>query len=198
MKTLIQSTLVFALIIGFSTVADAQSEEKAESVTSKDLKAPSCGCCDGDAASPLIHALDIDKDGVITALEIQNAVSSLKALDANGDGHLTRQEFHAEVPKTTTKAKTNKRKFQTGMTMEHYVQTIYAKYDKNNNNIIEKSEMSRNMLVMLPFLDIDKDEKLDEAELMNMNTTAFNYQPGTVGKQQEGKVRKTRTRRARK
>lgn len=196
MKTLIQSTLTFAVIFGLSTMATAQTE-KAKSVASKDLKTPSCSCCTGDAASPLIHALDIDKDGVITALEIKNAVSSLKALDSDGDGHLSRDEFHSETSKTET-LKSGKRKFQTGMTMEHYVQTVYAKYDKNNNNIIERTEMSRSMLVMLPFLDINKDQKLDEAELMNMNTTAFNYQPNPVGKQTDGKVRENRTRRVRK
>lgn len=196
MKTLIQSTFIFALAVGFSLTANAQTVKKTESVSSKDLKAPSCGCCVGGSSSPLIHALDIDKDGIITALEIKNAASSLKALDADGDGHLTRKEFHTDKPESAPE-KSGYRKFQSGMTMEHYVQTIYAKYDKNKNNVIEKSEMSRNILVMLPFLDIDKDEKLNEAELMNMNTTAFNYRPDAV-EQQKGKTRGTRTRRKQK
>lgn len=198
MKTLIQSTLVVIAIFGFSTFANAETEEAKKSVASKDLKTPSCSCCEGEVSSPLIHALDIDKDGVITALEIKNAAASLKALDADGDGHLTRSEFHAEASTTEKPAakstKSNKRKFQTGMTMEHYVQTIYAKYDKNNNNIIEKSEMTRNLLVMLPFLDLDKNESLNEAELMNMNNTSFNYRPGQVGKTQKDKVRENRKR----
>ena len=43
--------------------------------------------------SPLMTALDTDKDGSLSADEIANASESLKKLDKNGDGQLTPEEY---------------------------------------------------------------------------------------------------------
>ena len=42
---------------------------------------------------PLMLALDADKDGEISADEIENAVAALKKLDNDGNGKLTRDEL---------------------------------------------------------------------------------------------------------
>ena len=42
---------------------------------------------------PIVAALDKDKDGEISAGEIEDAVAALKTLDKNEDGKLTRDEF---------------------------------------------------------------------------------------------------------
>ncbi len=42
---------------------------------------------------PLVEALDLDKDGKISADEIKQATESLKKLDKNKDGMLTREEM---------------------------------------------------------------------------------------------------------
>jgi Ca2+-binding EF-hand superfamily protein len=47
---------------------------------------------------PIIAALDIDKDGVISASEIEGAVAALKSLDKNSDGDLTMEELRPEPP----------------------------------------------------------------------------------------------------
>jgi len=47
---------------------------------------------------PLVAALDTDTNGVISAEEIANAPASLKALDKNGDGQLTRDELFPKPP----------------------------------------------------------------------------------------------------
>lgn len=47
---------------------------------------------------PLIAALDANKDRVIDADEIANAAEALKALDKNGDGKLTVEEFAPPRP----------------------------------------------------------------------------------------------------
>lgn len=46
----------------------------------------------------VIGALDANHDGVIDADEIANASTALKALDKNGDGKLTRDEFIGKRP----------------------------------------------------------------------------------------------------
>jgi Ca2+-binding EF-hand superfamily protein len=46
--------------------------------------------------SPVIAALDTDKDGTISAEEIEKAVASLKTLDKNNDGKLTPEELRPQ------------------------------------------------------------------------------------------------------
>jgi hypothetical protein len=45
------------------------------------------------APSPLLHVLDTDDDGIISAAEIDNSPDSLAKLDKNKDGKLTKEEF---------------------------------------------------------------------------------------------------------
>ena len=47
---------------------------------------------------PLMTALDADRDGEISAKEIENAVEALKKLDKDGDGTLSREELRPEFP----------------------------------------------------------------------------------------------------
>ena len=47
---------------------------------------------------PLIMALDIDRDGELSADEITLATESLLTLDADGNGRLTRDELHPHGP----------------------------------------------------------------------------------------------------
>jgi hypothetical protein len=47
---------------------------------------------------PVITALDLNRDGVISADEIAKAVESLKTLDKNGDGQLTPDELRPPRP----------------------------------------------------------------------------------------------------
>lgn len=48
--------------------------------------------------NPVIVALDADKDGVISAKEIENAVAALKSLDKNNDGKLEGEEIQPPRP----------------------------------------------------------------------------------------------------
>jgi len=48
--------------------------------------------------SPVIAALDANKDGKIDANEIANASNALKTLDKNNDGELTPDEFAGPPP----------------------------------------------------------------------------------------------------
>lgn len=48
--------------------------------------------------SPLMEALDTNRDGVIDADELKNASASLLKLDKNGDGKLTQDELRPSRP----------------------------------------------------------------------------------------------------
>ena len=47
---------------------------------------------------PLLALLDEDRDGIISAAEIQNAPAALQKLDSNGDGELTQDELRPPRP----------------------------------------------------------------------------------------------------
>ncbi len=47
---------------------------------------------------PVLAALDADKNGEISAEEIDNAAAALKKLDKNGDGKLTEDELRPNFP----------------------------------------------------------------------------------------------------
>lgn len=47
---------------------------------------------------PLVAALDADKDGTISADELEVSTESLKQLDKNGDGELSPEEIHPHGP----------------------------------------------------------------------------------------------------
>jgi hypothetical protein len=51
------------------------------------------------ANMPALDALDLNKDGVVDADEIAKARESLKALDKNGDGKLTPDEYRGTFPR---------------------------------------------------------------------------------------------------
>jgi len=43
--------------------------------------------------NPILAVLDTNRDGTLSAAEMQNAVSALQKLDKNGDGNLTQEEL---------------------------------------------------------------------------------------------------------
>ena len=47
----------------------------------------------GGAFDPLLRALDRDRDGAVSAAEIDSAPDALRSLDANQDGQLSNDEF---------------------------------------------------------------------------------------------------------
>lgn len=66
---------------------------------------PGRGGPEGDRRPPhpplpnkLVRALDSDRDGVISASELKDAVAALQKLDENGDGELTADEFELPPP----------------------------------------------------------------------------------------------------
>lgn len=52
----------------------------------------------GPPTSPIVEALDVDKDGVISSSELDNATAALKTLDKNADGQLSDEEVRPPHP----------------------------------------------------------------------------------------------------
>ena len=52
----------------------------------------------GGPNTPVLNALDLNKDGVLDAEEMRKAAESLKTLDKNGDGKLTPDEYRGGPP----------------------------------------------------------------------------------------------------
>lgn len=123
----------------------------------------SSGCCSVEN-SPVILALDLDKDGVISALEIKNAVSSLTALDSDGDGKLSSGEIHAKSNFSQVNAPVTS-KLQLGVTTDYYIERMMFQFDENNNNQLERSEMPESMISVLDRIDTNQDDVMTEEEL---------------------------------
>jgi hypothetical protein len=79
---IIHTFFASALAIGaLSTVANAQEPPRGDRPPGR------------PPMSPVVAALDANKDGEIDATEIANAAAALKALDKNGDGKLSGDEI---------------------------------------------------------------------------------------------------------
>jgi Ca2+-binding EF-hand superfamily protein len=160
-------------LVCFSTIAVAQTDSELSKKIVKGDNA-GCGCCTSSEAqttSPIILALDLDKDGQISAAELKNATQSLSALDSNSDGVISREEMHAtdkfaQVNKGEAK---NKSARQLGMTKRGFVRRMLQMYDKNNNRKLEIEELPDTMLAVLETIDRNNDQVLTELELLDMN-----------------------------
>ena len=90
MKNIKPALLAVMLILGLSTIAMAQPQER----QGKDRQG---GGQQFNAQFmnmfPVMAALDANKDGAISAEEIAGASAALMKLDANGDGVLTSEEI---------------------------------------------------------------------------------------------------------
>ena len=73
-------------------------EKPAASGTQKPASPPDGSKPPRPPAPPLVHALDADGDGVISAEEIANAAKALLTLDKNGDGQLGPAEYMGHPP----------------------------------------------------------------------------------------------------
>ncbi|MCU1321072.1 MAG: EF-Hand, Calmodulin [Acidobacteriaceae bacterium] len=101
---------------------------------------------------PTVVVLDTDKDGTISAVEIQAASKSLLILDKNGDGQLTADEFSARMPMNEPPSS------------DELLNRLMA-FDKNGDGILTKDEVPERMQPLFDRGDTNKDGKLTAEEI---------------------------------
>lgn len=107
---------------------------------------------------PVLTALDVDEDGVISAVEISNAAVALRTLDRNHDGKLSAEECGLRMKSDPPVIK----RARVGFMRLH---PVLAVLDVNHDGEIDASEL-RNASARLSALDQNDDGKLTVDELL--------------------------------
>jgi hypothetical protein len=123
-------------------------------------------------ASPVIRAIDADRDHVITTAELANAPAALRGLDKNGDGKLTRDEAGAPMPARGGRGGEGGRGEPPqipapGPTADELLSLLMT-FDKNNDGKLQKSEVPERQAGILERGDTNTDGVLDSAELRKL------------------------------
>jgi len=104
---------------------------------------------------PIIKALDKDLDGDISTEELKAAVESLKTLDTNGDGALSKDELIPADAKADDEKKKGRRK--------PHVPPVIKVLDANADGEISAEEINGAVAALLA-LDANEDLKLSKME----------------------------------
>ena len=146
----------------------------------------------GPPLNPLVIALDADKDGVISAKEIENAVAALKILDKNNDGNLTRDELRSHFDGRG--GPRGRRGFRGPRGFdgpggrfggECFIERILG-FDQNKDGKVSQDELPERMQRILDRADTNKDGALDKDELKKM-AERFRKRGGRRGRPGEGR-----------
>lgn len=115
----------------------------------------------GPPGGGLIAALDKDRNGELSAEEINSASDALKKLDRDGDGKLTQREFMPPRPEGAPTA--------SGMQggMERFMAYLMQQ-DKNGDGKLSKEEAPERMRENFAQVDANGDGQADEKELRQM------------------------------
>lgn len=113
---------------------------------------------------PLLAVFDADRDGVLSAAEIQNAAEALAKLDQNGDGVLTRDEMRPPPPEGEMDAPDAGGPPPGPPPHGFHVPPVIAALDADKNGTISAAELT-NASESLKALDENGDGELSEEEL---------------------------------
>jgi Ca2+-binding EF-hand superfamily protein len=100
-----------------------------------------------NSMDPIMIALDVDKDGILSATEIANASVALKTLDKDGDGTLSAAELRMRQQTPRQRA-------------EH----LFDEWDTNKDGALIKEEMPDRMQAQFEAIDTNHDGKVDMDE----------------------------------
>jgi len=118
--------------------------------------------------SPIQTALDADKDGVISAKEIENAVAALRTLDKNKDGKLDRDELRPARPSFGGGRPGGGGPGAGGPSNRTSMVDRLLAYDKNKDGKISKEEAPEFLKQRFSSLDTDKNGSIEKKEIEAM------------------------------
>ncbi|MBS1816033.1 MAG: EF-hand domain-containing protein [Acidobacteria bacterium] len=108
----------------------------------------------GPQVRPLLVALDVDKNGLLSAAEVDAAAKSILMLDLNGDGQLTQDEFLTRTPGL-------------GASPDEQVKLLMS-FDRDGDGMLTSDELPERMRGMLRRGDRNHDGKLTAEEIRAM------------------------------
>ncbi|MEY4566683.1 MAG: hypothetical protein RLY14_1653 [Planctomycetota bacterium] len=117
----------------------------------------------GMMISPIVAALDTDRDGMLSATEIENASKSLLTLDKNGDGKLSNEELRPSMPPGMTPGGPGPQG-PGGMNEEMMARMLKAR-DTDGDGKLTGDEIPPQMRERLAMMDTNGDEAIDMDEI---------------------------------
>lgn len=116
---------------------------------------------------PLMIALDVNGDGIISAEEINNAPDALRKLDKNNDGQLTEDELRPNFPDGPDGRRDEG---PGGPNPDEMVKQL-LEFDKNGDGHLSKDELPGRMHGLFERGDTNKDGVLSKDELRKLAET---------------------------
>jgi Ca2+-binding EF-hand superfamily protein len=150
----------FGILFGVALVSSAWAQSPNDSGFGTPLRGAG-----GSAPNPLFDLIDADGDGAITTRELRKAAASLKQLDVDKDGKITKDEA-APGPGGRIGDPT--------AMVERALEN-----DKDGDGKLSKAELPRHLAHLLGAADANSDGSLDRAEL-TMALANVHGQPGSV------------------
>ncbi len=132
--------------------------------------------------NPLMMALDVDKDGTLSAAELENAATVLLKLDRNGDGMLSADELRPDYGAMVLDGQTRDARPRDGQPGERrgaaagsdrspeMMARMFEQRDRNGDGKLSGEEIPPWMKENLARIDEDGDGSINKSELQKAMT----------------------------
>ncbi len=135
----------------------------------------------GPQAHPLYIALDTDKDGKLSASELENATKSLLKLDKNGDGAVSLEELR---PDPSQMREGMPRPGENGPPSGEMLAMMFERSDANKDGKLTGDEIPERMRERLNMIDTNGDGSIDKEEMKRM-ASRLGDRPGPRGERSD-------------